>query len=336
MSIAFRVLGGPGEDNALFVTVSSGQTVDRLLFDCGEGCLRGVPFGEILNLDHLFFSHFHMDHVAGFESFFRGTFDRSTQENHIWGPPGTGEILHHRFRGYMWNLIAGRQAAWHVHDIYPDRVATVRCELAEAFATAHAAGERASTGPIVTGRGCTVEAILLDHGTPSAGYIVREPERVNVAAERLAELGLAPGPWLKQIREPPIDPNAIVTVAGRPRPVRELRKELLTVTPGESLAYLTDFLLDDATRERLVPLLHGVTTLICESQYRPADADLAVRNKHLTCTQVADLARRANVGRLILFHVSDRYRPAELSDLLREAQAIFPATSFPDRWNLPT
>jgi ribonuclease Z len=41
---------------------------------------------------------------------------------------------------------------------------------------------------------------------------------------------------------------------------------------------------------------------------RHDDAELARRNFHMTATQAASLAKRAGVGRLVLFHLSDRYR----------------------------
>ena len=104
MSIVFRVLGQAGRDNALLVQVDSGQAVERLLFDCGEGCLSELSFAEVTSIDHLFFSHLHMDHVGGFDSFFRCTFNRDTRPNHIWGPPETARIMQHRFEGFLWNL----------------------------------------------------------------------------------------------------------------------------------------------------------------------------------------------------------------------------------------
>jgi ribonuclease Z len=64
MSISFEILGAPGRDNALFVRIDSGQSIERLLFDCGDGCLNSVPFSEIQAIDHLLFSHLHMDQLA--------------------------------------------------------------------------------------------------------------------------------------------------------------------------------------------------------------------------------------------------------------------------------
>lgn len=76
MSLTVRVLGIPGRDNAVLVTVDSGQAITRLLFDCGDGCLWQLPFGAIQEIDHVCFSHFHMDHIGGFDTFFRCTFRR--------------------------------------------------------------------------------------------------------------------------------------------------------------------------------------------------------------------------------------------------------------------
>jgi ribonuclease Z len=332
MSLSFQVLGDAGRDNALLVSIDNGQAVSRLLFDCGDGCLWQLPFGEIQTIDHLFFSHLHMDHVGGFDTFFRCTFNRTIKANHVWGPPRTAEILHHRFQGFLWNLVTGQQATWRVHDLSAGRVQTSRFELAEAFARAHDEGGRPGDRIVFHGPGYTVEALLMDHGTPSLAYTVHETPRVNIDTARLAALGLRPGPWLQRIRGPRADEAETVVVEGATRQVRELQEALLTETRGASVAYLTDFLLDDVAVDRLAIALQGVTTIVCESQYRHADLELARRNYHMTATQAATLAQRAGAGRLVLFHLSDRYRPEEWQALLAEAQAVFPATAFPEHW----
>jgi ribonuclease Z len=334
MSLSFQVLGNAGRDNALLVTIDSGQAVGRLLFDCGDGCLWQVPFGQIQEIDHLFFSHLHMDHIGGFDTFFRCTFNRTTKPNHIWGPPDMARILHHRFQGFRWNLVESQPGTWRVHDIHPDRVESYRFELAEEFAVTHPEERTYCDRTVLKEPAYTVRSMLMDHGTPSACYIVRENPRVNVDTAKLTQLGLRPGPWLKRVRGAPGEQGEVVDVGGVTRQVRELQDVLLTVTPGEAVAYLTDFLLDEAAMERLVPALTGVTTIVCESQYCEADADLARRNYHMTATQAAVLAKRAEVGRLVLFHLSDRYRPDEWKEMLEEARAVFPDTTFPEHWEM--
>ena len=113
-----------------------------------------------------------------------------------------------------------------------------------------------------------------------------------------------------------------------------LRKTLVIETPGESIAYLTDFLLDEPSMERLLEFLRGCRTLICEGQYRHADLELARRNFHMTSVLSATLAQRAGAEELVLFHLSSRYEPRDWIEMLQEAREIFPNTRFSPHWNL--
>ena len=337
MGIEFQVLGEPGRDNALYVQVNTGQGIYRLEFDCGEGCLTELPFVDMRAIDFVFFSHLHMDHVSGFDTFFRSTFNRTVKPNLIWGPPETARIMQHRFRGYMWNLYQYTHGTWFVNDIYPDHVESQRFEANEAFANMHAAGSQPFTGTIVTTSNFVVETIQMNHMTPSMAYVVREKPRLNIDPQKLVTLGLPPGPWLQLVKHPQTGgepPPETIEVAGKQLTLAGLRDDLLVETPGESIAYLTDFLLNEQAMERLLPLVRDCTTIVCESQYLEADLDLALRTYHMTVTQVAELARRANAGQLILFHVSDRYQRSEWLEMLRQARAIFPNTYFPAHWRL--
>ncbi len=335
MPLSFRVLGGLGTDNALYVTVDTGQRVNRLLFDCGDGCPHSLETGDLLAIDHLFFSHFHMDHVSGFDLFFRLNFDRKPDPVNVWVPPGGTELMHHRFRGFGWNLVGDRQTGtWDVHEIARDHVRSSQFHARESFRRANplARVEREGRPVVLSGDGYTVEAHQLDHGCPSMGYIVRELPRVNVDTAKLAATGFPQGPWLKRLRGSAAAPGETVNIGGTERPLAPLQAELLTTTPGESVAYLTDFRLNPATADYLAEHLRGVTTVVCECQYLSAERELAEKSFHSCADEVAGLAARAGVGKLILFHVSPRYLPDGVGGLLAEAQAIFPAATFPDGW----
>lgn len=333
MPISFQVLGQPGRDNALFVKVDTGQSQSRLLFDCGDGCPHQIA-AELREVDHLCFSHLHMDHVSGFDLFFRVNFDRTARENHVWVPHGSGAVIQHRLCGFMWNLVDHKQKGeWFVHEIAPDTVRTAKYLAKEAFRTAHAQPEwprRDRT--VIDGDGFTVEALLLDHGTPSVGYVVRELPRVNVDTDKLFAKGFKPGPWVKRLRGPVADPGETVEVNGVPHPLGALQAELLVTTPGDSIAYLTDFRMRPATADLLAEALRGVNTVVCESQYRGADADLADAVMHSTAPEVAAMAARAGIGTLILFHFSDRYDAGARREILAEARAIFADTNLPEGW----
>jgi ribonuclease Z len=334
MSITHRILGTPEKDNALLVQVDSGQSVERLLFDCGEGCLSELPFAEVQDIDHLFFSHFHMDHVGGFDSFFRCTFDRDPKPNRVWGPPGSARIMQHRFQGFLWNLHEAMSGTWHVSEVHPEGIYTTRFELSEAFEQPHDDGSRPYHRIVCEGSGHTVEALAMDHRTTTLAYIVREKARRNIDTARMMAMGLKPGPWLKQLKDAPDDARGVVTIEDATHSLEDLRAALLVETPGDSVAYLTDFLLDESAMERICPALEGCRVIVCESQYRHADLDLARRNYHMTTVLSATLARRVGAEELVLFHLSGRYDRKGWLEMLQEARQVFPEAHYPPHWYL--
>jgi len=330
MSLDIQVLGRPGRDNALYLRVDSGQHISRLLFDCGEACLYALSRGEIQDVDEVFFSHFHMDHVCGFDTLFRANFSRGL---HVWGPPGTIDVMHHRFRGFLWNLHKGRGGQWSVHETDGVTLKGARFRLREAFETAHRDTDRPLDGNLVQRRAdYEVRAIALDHRTISMGWRVNEPKRLNVDPDRLQSCGIAPGPWLQKVKNFDEADDVLVEAGGKETALGELREKLLVESGGDSVAYLTDFRLDADARTRLIPFLDGCHTVICEAQYLGEEGELASRNYHSTVEEVAELAKAAGIKRLVLFHLSDRYQRDQWREMLARAQAIFPATEFPEHW----
>ena len=332
MALHFQILGDPGRDNAVFVRIVSGQKVSRLLFDCGEHCLAHLSIAEIQAIDHVLFSHFHMDHISGFDAFFRVTYDRTTRQNIIWGPPGASGVMQHRFQGFLWNLHQNLASQWDVHEIYPDRVEVTRYRANEAFSRAYPLPSYPYHEVIIDTPEYSVYAYQMDHQAPSMAYLVREKPRINVDTTRLEELGLRPGGWLKNLKTPEAGEAPLIKIDGKSYPIADLRRNLLIETAGDSIAYLTDFIMDQQAQERLARVLHGCKVIVCESQYRQADWELAQRNYHMTASQVAEMARLAQVQQLLLFHLADRYEKREWAALLEEAQAIFPKTAFPEGW----
>ena len=94
---------------------------------------------------------------------------------------------------------------------------------------------------------------------------------MNVNPDRLGAMHLPPGPWVKRLRGPRAGPGETVTLGETTYSLAALQDELLVVTPGDSVAYLTDFRMDATAREYLAERLRGVGTVVCECQYRTAD-----------------------------------------------------------------
>ena len=337
MSIEIQILGRPGEDNATLFRVDSGTSVKRLLFDCGERCLNYLPVSEIQDIDHLFFSHFHMDHVCGFDTFFRHNYNRPKVPVTIWGPPGAIDVIHNRMRGFTWNLHKGQPGKWIVNELDFDGLRSATFFTREAFANAHLDPNWEISDSFLVEPTFSVKEKQLLHGSiPSIGYRVDEPDRENLDAEKLPPLGIEPGPWINQLKDRSVPDDEIFHLGERDWKAGDLREKLLVASSGESAAYLTDFLLEPGKGEwdEIAQWLRGVTTMVCEAQYRESDHQFAKENFHMTTRRVARLAADADVEKLIIQHVSRRYENKEWEEMLGEAREVFPNTEFPENWKV--
>ncbi len=334
MAIQFQVLGGPGRDNALLAEVHTGDAVHRLLFDCGEDCLTQVPISVVHQIRAVCFSHFHIDHIAGFDSFFRHNYSRPDQPVRLVGPEGATDVLAHRFRGFTWNMVDDAPGEYHVTEIIPPRRVTHAFLTKERFAIAHLLEDAPFDGCVWEEADFRVEARVLDHGLPCLAYLLRESPRWNFDLQAVTQRGLKPGPWMRAVRSEEPSPDQTVVIEGVEHRLADLRERFLVETPGESIAYLTDFRLDAAAEDRLVAWLAGCTTMVCENNFRNADRSLAESSYHMVSADVARLAARVNPRRLVLFHVSDRYTSEELREQLEEVRAEFPRAEFPAFWNI--
>ena len=81
------------------------------------------------------------------------------------------------------------------------------------------------------------------------------------------------------------------------------------------------FCSDTAYNEAVIPLVKNVDVLYHESTFLDAHADLCAKTKHSTAKQAATIAKKAEVGTLILGHYSSRY--TDLEEFKTEAQTVF-------------
>jgi ribonuclease Z len=103
-----------------------------------------------------------------------------------------------------------------------------------------------------------------------------------------------------------ITPDAVV---GRPRAGRKV------VIAG-----------DTAPTTRVVDAARGADVLVHEATFAEDERERAEETLHSTAAQAAGVAREAEVGLLVLTHLSNRYFGPEIAD---EARAIFPETVVP-------
>jgi ribonuclease Z len=88
------------------------------------------------------------------------------------------------------------------------------------------------------------------------------------------------------------------------------------------------FCSDTAPTKALIPWIEGVDLLYHEATFAENEIARAKQTMHSTAAQAAEVAKAANVKKLIIGHYSARY--TDLSVLLNEAKAIFPNTILGD------
>jgi ribonuclease Z len=236
-------------------------------------------------------------------------------------------------QGVSWNLVDGAAGEVHVTELAGQTLATSRYLACEGFAEEHPLDEQTFDGVAYRGREFFVEARTMSHGICSMAYVVRESDRSNVDMRMLAAGGFVPGPWLKQLKDPSIPDEAQVELAGKRLELRDLRDRLLQHRPGESIAYLTDFCLEsELDEDELVDFLRDCKVLICENNFRDADAELAKSSYHMTSAEVGRLAARVQPEQLVVFHVSDRYTVGQWTEQLADVRKQFERAVFPPGW----
>ena len=325
-----RLLNGRNGDPGVYLEAL--HLPDAVLLDCGD--LSALSPRHLLRVGALAVSHAHMDHWAGFDRLLRLLIGREKRLQVV-GPEGFAERLFHRLQAYTWNL-ADRIPAdlvFEVTEVATGAAARTRTRLrlharfeAEAMppSPAEPDGTVLRLGPL------RLRAAVLDHGTPSLGFAVEEAMHLNVWRTKLEERGLPTGPWLAGLKasvagnRPDDHPVPVFARASEARgapalPLGALR-DLVETTPGQRLAYLTDFADTPENRAAAVALARGADVLFIEAPFAAADAAVAADRRHLTTRAAGEIAREAGARRVEPFHLSPRYQGQE-DRLLAEVAA---------------
>ena len=103
-------------------------------------------------------------------------------------------------------------------------------------------------------------------------------------------------------------------------------RAVLTVTPGQKIAYVTDAADTPANRKAIIALIQDADLLFIEAAFAEADAAIAAERAHLTTAAAGRIAREASVRRVEPFHFSPRYT-GEDERMLNEVMAAFAGRS---------
>lgn len=253
---------------------------DRLLIDCAEGTQRQLLRSSVglPELEEVFLTHFHADHVLGLPGMFKSFSLRGRKlPLAVYGPRGLTDLLGSLKR------VVGRL--------------TYELKLVEL-----------EPGDVLERDGYRLATFGVAHGVPALGWSLIEatrPGRFDVAGAEA--LGVPNGPQRGALqRGEPVTLADGRTVAPEQvlGPSRAGRKLVITG--------------DTAPSEEIVEAAWGADVLVTEATFSDEERERAEETRHQTATQAAEVAQRANVGLLALTHLSNRYFGGEIAREARE------------------
>lgn len=289
MSFTLTVLGSSSAipTATRFTTAQVLNVHERFfLIDCGEGAqiqLRRFSL-NMSKIKQVFISHLHGDHVFGLFGLFSSynLMGRKT-DLHVFAYKDF-EIVLANFLEYF-----GKDLSYSIifHPFTANRESII-------YSDKHV----------------SVQTIPLRHSVPVVGFIFREKEKLlNVRKEAIDKYQLT----VRDIRK--IKEGKDFQAANG----ETIKNYLLTFPPYKPRSYA--FCTDTLYFKRLIGVLKDVDLLYFEATFSHKDKKLAKQTGHSTSVQAAELARDANVGKLLMGHFSTRYKTT--NQLVKEARSVF-------------
>ncbi|MBN2395422.1 MAG: ribonuclease Z [Candidatus Atribacteria bacterium] len=261
------------------------------LFDCGEGTQQQLIRAglKLSKLNSIFITHLHGDHLFGLPGLLATRGLQGVKTNiDIFGPIGLQDYLRSSFE-YSETYIPYHLK---IHQIEKEKYLTKRLLWKK--------------------ENHSVFSAVLDHQMDSFGYmIISKEKKSNILPEQLIKLGIQPGPIYKDIKEK----RKIILKDGR---VIDSDFFIKTVVRVKKICYCGDTVFS----KNAIDLSRNADILIHEATFSDQEEYKAKKSFHSTIGDAINIAKLANVKKLVLTHISPRYeRSSDNNERWDEFQA---------------
>jgi len=291
LSIIFLGTGGSWPTVKRNVTsIAVKRAGEVILFDCGEGTQRQFQKSKLsyMQISKIFITHFHGDHFLGLPGLIQ-TMQLNDRDIplHIYGLKGMNKLL--------------------------DQLLSLGYFKPNYKIISHEVKE----GNVLDFKEYLIRVLNVKHGVPTIAYSLEEKMRPGKFDKPKAlKLGIPEGPLFSKLQHG----KTITLKDGRKiTPDRVLgppRKGRKIVISGDTVPI-----------DKMIGFAKDADVLIHDATFDSTFEDISTEYGHSTASQAAEIAKKANVDKLFLTHISPRYLDG--STLEDDAQKIFKNTIVP-------
>ncbi len=267
---------------------------ETLIIDCGEGTQLAMKEAGFVagKIALILLTHFHADHVSGLPGMLLSMANEGrTDPVTIAGPKGTARIV-----SSLCVIAQGLPFSIVIYE-FPNSGGELPYEYLPVNSNA--------------GDPMHVTAYPARHSMPCLGYRVSIPRRGKFDPVRAKEASIPVKLWGRLQKGETVEENGVTYT---PDMVMGAERR------GLDVSYVTD----TRPTDEIIEAVRGSDLLICEGMFGDDKLERARKSRHMTASEAATIAKRAEVGELWLTHYSPSMPdPAEST---KEARRIFPAT----------
>ena len=260
------------------------------LIDCGEGTQHQLRKNKIGfgRLNHILISHLHGDHFFGLIGFISTQILLGrTNDLHIFAHSELQRYIQFQI-DFLKIQDLGFRLVFHPLNFKKEQV-------------------------IFDDEKLTITSFPLNHRIQCCGFLFEEKEKeANIKKGQLKKYQIP----IRDIKN--IKAGAdFVTEEGE-----IISNKKLVIPPLKPRSYA--FCSDTAYHEKIIPIIQDVDLLYHEATFADSEQALAKATFHSTGKEAAQIAQKANAGKLLIGHFSARYKEPQVT--LDEARSIFPET----------